>query len=214
MKSTTHRTEIAAMVGAALGAFAAPALALPPPPYAVVDLGYSMIGLESAGIEEEGVEPLGSDRRAIGFAISLGWRFTPHLAAEGTFLDLGEGQYDVAVPDGGSVTDAKIGVRSSGMLLSLAGTWPINEKLSLEGRAGAYFGKTETRVSGRSAGPLGGQTFDNVLGTDSKVGLAVGIGAVAALNDRWAVRAGYDYVDAAFGKDAGRISLGVRFNWP
>jgi hypothetical protein len=38
--------------------------------------------------------------------------------------------------------------------------------------------------------------------------------AVVAIDDTWAVRAGYDYLDGAFGEDAGRISLGVRFNWP
>jgi opacity protein-like surface antigen len=98
--------------------------------------------------------------------------------------------------------------------LSLAGTWPIHDRLSLEGRAGAFFGKTETRISGVITGGFGDQTFNNLLGSDSKVGLAAGVGAVAAINDTWAIRAGYDYLDTAFGKDAGRVSLGVRFNWP
>lgn len=214
MKSTMRRRGTAAMMGVALCAFAAQAFALPPPPYAVVDLAYSMIGLEAAGIEEAGLQPSGSDRRDTGFAITLGWRFSPHLAAEGTFLELGEGKFDVAVQDGGPVSNAKIGVQSSGVLLSLAGTWPIHDKLSLEGRAGAFLGKTVTRASGVVTGPLGGQTFNNLLGSDSKAGLAAGIGAVAAFNDTWALRAGYDYLDGAFGKDAARVSLGVRFNWP
>jgi opacity protein-like surface antigen len=201
-------------VGAALYAFTAQAVALPPPPYAVVDLGYSMIGLEASEMEEAGLQPTGSDRNDTGFGITLGWRFSPHLAAEGTFLILGEGKFDVAVPNNPSVSNAKVGVQSSGVLLSLAGTWPIHDRLSLEGRAGAFFGKTETRISGVITGGFGDQTFNNLLGSDSKVGLAAGVGAVAAINDTWAIRAGYDYLDTAFGKDAGRVSLGVRFNWP
>jgi opacity protein-like surface antigen len=129
----------------------------------------------------------------------------------GHFLDLGEARFDVEVPSGGLVSNARIRVQSFGMLVSLAGTWPINEKLSVEGRAGAYFGKTDTRASGVVSGSLG---YDNLLGSESSVGLALGVGAVAAFNDTWAVRAGYDFVDGAFEKDAQRISLGVRFNWP
>jgi opacity protein-like surface antigen len=213
--STIRRSGTAAIVAVALCAFTAQAFALPPPPYAVVDLAHTQIGLEAAGIEEAGLQPSGSDRRDTGFAITLGWRFSPHLAAEGTFLELGEGKFDAAVQNGGSVSNAKIGVRSNGVLLSLAGTWPVHDKLSLEGRAGAYLGKTETRASGVITGPLGNQTFSNSrLESDTKAGLAAGVGAVAAFNDTWAVRAGYDYLDGAFGKDAGRVSLGVRFNWP
>ncbi len=214
MKSMMRRAATAAAAGVALSAFTARAFALPPPPYAVVDLAHTMIGLEASDIDEEGIQSSGSDRRATGFAITLGWRFSPYLAAEGTFVELGEGKFDVAVQEGSSVSNAKIGVQSSGLLLSLAGTWPLHDKLALEGRAGAFLGKTETRASGVFAGPLGNQSFRNLLGSESKAGLAVGIGAVAALNDTWALRAGYDYLDAAFGKDAGRISLGVRFNWP
>jgi opacity protein-like surface antigen len=193
-------------------AFTAQAFDLPPPPYAVVDLAYSQIGLDTAGIEEAGLQPTGSDRNDSGFAITLGWRFSPHLAAEGTFLVLGEG--NVAVQDSDSVSNAQIRMQSNGVLLALAGTWPVHDKVSLEGRAGAFLGKTETRFSGVTTGPFGNQTFSSMLGSDSKAGLAAGVGAVAAFNDIWSVRAGYDYLDGAFGKDAGRISLGVRFNWP
>lgn len=203
------------MVGVALCAFTAPALALPPPPYAVVDIGYSLIGLETAGMEQAELQPSGIDRRATGFGITLGWRFSPHLAAEGTFVELGEGTFDVAAPNGDApASNARISVRSSGVVLSLAGTWPIHDRLSLEGRAGAYLGKTQTRARGVVTNPLGSQTFNNLVGSDSKAGLAAGVGAVVALNDTWALRAGYDYLDKAFGKDAGRVSLGVRFNWP
>lgn len=203
------------MVGVALCAFTAPALALPPPPYAVVDIGYSLIGLETAGMEQAELQPSGIDRRDTGFGITLGWRFSPHLAAEGTFVELGEGTFDVAAPNGDApASNARISVRSSGVVLSLAGTWPIHDRLSLEGRAGAYLGKTQTRARGVVTNPLGSQTFNNLVGSDSKAGLAAGVGAVVALNDTWALRAGYDYLDKAFGKDAGRVSLGVRFNWP
>lgn len=207
----TIRQKLAASVGVVLCACSAQVFALPPPPYAVMDIGRSQIGLDASEIEGAGLQPTGRDRSATGFAITIGWRFTPHLAAEGTFLELGEGRFAVADPGNPLVSNARIGVQSSGVLLALAGTWPVHDRLSLEGRAGAYIGKTETRARGFVTGNLG---FNSLLGSESSNGLAVGIGAVAALNDSWALRAGYDFVDGAFEKDARRISLGVRFNWP
>lgn len=205
------RNRSKSLVALALCALAPQAFALPPPPYAVLDISRSRVGLDSTGIEEAGFQPTGRDRSATGFGITIGWRFTDHLAVEGAFLDLGEGSYDIENQLSPPVTNARIGVQSSGVLLALAGTWPVHERLSVEGRAGAFIGKTETRIRGSVTGSLG---FNNLLGTDSRTSLAAGIGAVASLNDAWALRAGYDYVDKAFGKDARRISFGVRFNWP
>jgi opacity protein-like surface antigen len=200
------------MVGVALCAVTAQALALPPPPYVVVDIGRSSIGLDTTELEEAGLQSSGSDRRDSGYAITLGWRFSPHLAAEAAFVDLGEG--NVAVEDGGPVSNATVAIQSTGVLLALTGAWPIHDKWSLEGRAGAYLGKTETRIRGVVTGPLGSQPINSLLGSDSKAGLAAGVGAVVAFSDAWALRLGYDYLDKAFGQDAGRASLGVRFNWP
>lgn len=194
-----------------LSAIAAPAFALPPPPYAVFDIGRTQLGLKESDIDDDGFQTTGSDRSATGFGITIGWRFTPHVAVEGAFLDLGEGRFDVSSDGSPPVSNARLGVQSSGVLLAVAGTFPINERLSLEGRAGALIGKTETRAKGSVTGGLG---FNNLIGSDSHTGLAAGVGAVAAITGTWALRAGYDYIDKAFGKDARRISLGVRFNWP
>lgn len=195
----------------ALSAFAAQAHALPPPPYAVVDIGRSRISTDPAAIDDAGLEPTGRDRSATGFAITLGWPFTKHLAAEGTFVELGEGKVNVATQGPPPVTNFRIGVQSAGVLLALAGTWPVTDRLSLEGRAGAYLGRTQTKARGLVGSNL---TYERLLGSESDFGLAAGVGAVASFNDTWALRAGYDYIDAAFGKNAGRISLGLRFNWP
>lgn len=211
MIRTTRRNRPAATMLAALCAVTAPAFALPPPPYAVLDISRSQAGLDASSIEEAGFQPTGRDRSATGFGITIGWRFTPHLAVEGAFLDLGEARFDIADQVSPPVSNARIGVQSSGVLLALAGTWPVHDRLSLEGRAGAYIGKTENRAKGSVTGSL---AFNNLIGSDSSTSLAVGIGAVASLSDTWALRAGYDHVDKAFGKDARRISFGVRFNWP
>lgn len=203
----------AAIVGAAFCAITTGALALPPPPYVVADMGYTHMGQKSSGFEELGPQS-GGGRNVTGFAVMAGWRFTEHLAAEGGFMDLGEGKFSIVIPEGSSVLNAHVGVESRGMVLSLAGTWPINEKLSVEGRGGAYFGKTKARLRGEEMTTFGTRKINQRLASDSRTGLLVGLGAVYAVNETWAVRAGFDYLDKAFGKDAGRLSVGVRYNWP
>lgn len=214
MMKTRLVRVLAVTAGVAVCGFAAPASAATPPPYAGFDIGFASIGLPASAIEEPGLVATGSDRRDTGFAISLGWRFSPVLAAEASFIELGEARYPVNVDDGGTVSNASVTVRSTGVLLAMAGTWPIHERLSLEGRAGTYLGKTETRARGQAFNPLGSQRFNNLVGSSTKAGLAAGVGAVAAFNDTWGLRVGYDYLDKAFGEDAGRFSVGVRFNWP
>lgn len=203
----------AAIAGVALGAITTSALALPPPPYVVADMGYTRLGQKSSGFEELGPQS-GGGRNVTGFGVMAGWRFTPHLAAEGGFLELGEGKFHIDIPDGSTVLNAHVGVKSRGMVLALAGTWPVNDKLSLEGRGGAYFGKTKVRLRGEETTTFGTRKFNQRLASDSGTGLLVGLGAVYAVNETWAVRAGFDYLDKAFSKDAGRLSVGVRYNWP
>lgn len=197
-----------------MGAFAPAALALPPPPYAVFDIGMSRPGLKAPSEPLVGVTDTRRDNRTTGWGITLGWRFSEHLAVEGAYLQLGEARLRATVADELDVTDARYRVATRGALVAMAGTLPVHERVALEGRAGFYWGSTETRFSGRTSGPLGDQKFNYKLDTDSKIGLAVGVGAVFGFNETWGMRVGFDFLDKALGKDAKRASVGVRFNWP
>ena len=214
MKNTHSRGKLVVIVGTLLGAFAAQASGQSLPPYVQLEIGQAQIGLKASDIEEPGLGLSGGDRSDLGYAITLGWRFTPQLAVEGSFVQLGEGKYTIDSVDGDAITNARLKVRSRGVLLSVAGSWPLGERVTVEGRAGAYLGRNETRVSGVLTNPLGSQSFNSLLGTDSKTGLAAGVGATFALSETWGLRAGYDYIDSAFGKDASRVALAVRYNWP
>lgn len=213
MKRMIRCTGSAAAMAAALCAFSSQSLAAAPP-YAGFDIAQASIGLKASGLEDDGFQTAGSDRRDLGYAITLGWRFSPSLAAEASFMEIGEASYDVLVNNGSGLSDATVKVRSSGILFALAGTWPLLDRLALEGRAGTYIGKTETRVKALLSGQLGNQNLNQLVGSDTKLGLAAGIAAVGTINDTWSMRLGYDYIDKAYGADASRISLGVRFNWP
>src|SRR5690606_10031185 len=92
----------------------------------------------------------GLDKSDLGFEIALGYQLLPYLAVEAAYIDLGKAAYEAegTVDDGtGAVeasTDLTLGAK--GPALSLVGAWPIRETLSLDARAGAFFGKSTLEV--------------------------------------------------------------------
>lgn len=70
------------------------------------------------------------------------------------------------------------------------------------------------RAKFRTLPPAPSESLSIELGSDSSTGFTAGAGIVAAVTDMWAVRLGYDYFDKAFNRDADRLSLALRFNWP
>ncbi len=83
---------------------------------------------------------------------------------------------------------------SRGATLSVLGSWRINSTLSLEGRLGAYFGRS--RLHGWVEVELDSDGLEFVRGAGgADAGLLLGGAVVASLADRWALRLGYDYLD-------------------
>lgn len=214
MTLTSRCIQAAGTLALTLCAFAPRALALPPPPYAVFEFSANRPELDAPQTATPPVRGTGRDRSTTGWGFTLGWRFTDHLAVEGSYIQLGEARFGVDIEEGSPVTSARLHVGSRGSLLAMAGTWPVHEKVSLEGRAGFYWGTTETRYKGTTASPLGQGEFNMRLDSETKLAPAVGVGAVVAFSEMWGMRVGFDYLDKAFGKDATRAAIGVRFNWP
>jgi opacity protein-like surface antigen len=214
MKTITIRRGTAAIAGLALCAVTSLAVAAPPP-YVVVDIGSSRLGLKTDAIEDAGFTTRDHDEKSGGFSFTLGWRFTENIAIEGGFYELGRGRFTAVDPGSEFGDPARIRAGSTGVMLSVAGSLPVHERVALEARVGTYISKTQisdNRVF--TTNPAFGQAVRSVVGSKTQTGLAAGVGAVVSLNERWALRGGYDYLDKAFGTDAKRYSLGVRFNWP
>lgn len=117
--NSIRRAGILAVVAAAPGIFAAQGLAASPGPYVDAELGHASIGLASVPVgefEESGIDNLKRDRRGVGYAFAAGWRFSPYLALQAAWIDLGEGGYSFTAEDEeeGITIDAKIGARSRG----------------------------------------------------------------------------------------------------
>jgi hypothetical protein len=152
------------------------------------------------------------DKSDMGFAFSLGYQFTPHLAVEAAYVQLGKSRYeaDVTVDDGGGSVDLTTGFdfKSSGPAVALVGTWPLNESISLDARAGAYFSRTRVTVFASD----GTSTESESMGSEKDTSVLLGVGATWAMLPNLGLRLGYTRFDQALAGegDAGSLSLGLR----
>jgi OmpA-OmpF porin, OOP family len=195
MASSMHRA--AALVLLLVSGIAA---ADPPEfgPYVEASVGKTHFDLEKAGLDhwsEVPAEASSLDRRGTGYELAVGMRFSPYLAVEAGYLDLGRTTY--LVEDNG--TAARLDLGSKGPALSLIGSWPINEVFSLEARAGFYFSDVDIGTTILAGAILGLGILEGESGGWNP-GWLLGAGAAATFADHWSVRVGYDYFD---GKAAG-----------
>ena len=110
--------------------------------------------------------------------VFAGWRFLRYLAAELSYIDFGEAKAQ-GLAGGASVT-ATSSVDAAG--LSALGIVPLGESMSIFGRLGLLQSRTSMRSSGAIAASQDhGQTE-----------LHVGIGGLAQLGRRWAMRVEYE----------------------
>lgn len=170
------------------------------------------------------------DNRDAGLSLSVGYRFSPYLAFEAAYLDLGGIRYMFE----GSSGTFPLELASQGPAFSALGTLPLIRPLLLEGRVGIYLGESKLRAdlpSGSFPIPL---DPEDLLGADggADAALLLGVGLVARLGRHWSVRLGYDYVSdqatvasrppisgepsfpgASINAGAGRLSLGFRIQF-
>lgn len=154
----------------------------------------------------------GLDKTGFGYEIAVGYQFSPYLAVEGAYIDLGDATYDSdgTVTDGADdyPFDAQIAVGNKGPALSLVGTLPVGNDFWLDARVGALFGKTALRIKLGLDGVNESQSE-----SDSKTSMLYGIGAGWSFSPRTAVRLGYTLFDKAVlqEENASRVSLGFRY---
>jgi opacity protein-like surface antigen len=192
-------------------------------PYVEAGAGRTYFDLKKAGLDHWSQVPAASsslDRGDAGYSLATGFRFSPFLAIELAYLDLGKTRY--LVEDNGAA--ARLNLGSKGPALSLIGSWRINKTFSLEGRGGLYFSDVDfgtTLIVGTVAA-LG--IFEGESGGGDP-GWLLGAGAIASLGGHWSIRAGYDYFDGkaaglrhpVLGTEldsrAGRWGLGLRYTF-
>jgi OOP family OmpA-OmpF porin len=167
---------------AILSALSTPALAAGPW-YVYGAAGKGKFDLDKGSIDEKirsttGVQPASTlDDWQTMLTLQLGYRFTPHLAAEIGYYDLGKATYHGNFAGGSVVTED---IKAKGWGPSALGILPLSNKFSGFLRLGMIDGKVEQ--SGTVAG---------LDGSATKWRPMYGIGALYSVNDTLTARAEY-----------------------
>jgi opacity protein-like surface antigen len=161
------------------------------------------------------VEESSLDKSNAGFSLAVGYQITQNIAVEAAYLDLGRVSFDASgTVDGGegAVSEFAIGAgfKSKGPSLSVVGSWPINEMFSIDGRIGAYKGKTKGDLSVS----VDAEGEEGVVASDKNTSMLLGVGATWSLTETIGVRLGYTRIqDAVAERDVDRFALGLRFSF-
>lgn len=221
--STRNRVGVAGAVAATLLSASSLAAAAEPGFYVATDVAMDSADFGSSDFDglfdsdelDFDVDDAGLDKSNAGFALAFGYQFNPYLAVEASYVNVGKVSYDASgTVDGGEgfTGDFAVGIdyKSKGPALAVVGSWPINEMFSIDGRVGAYMGKT----TGFLSVSVDDETLEGPVASDTKTGLLVGVGATWTLTESVALRAGYTRLqDGVAERDVDRFSVGLRISF-
>ncbi|MBL8483330.1 MAG: outer membrane beta-barrel protein [Rhodocyclaceae bacterium] len=184
--------------------------------YVLGAAGRSTLDLDKSRIDAElvnaGAANLSSsgDKHDTGYKLQLGYQFSPYLAVEGGYIDLGRADYTARFTGGN--LDAH--VKAQGWNIEAVGIWPINDQFNLFAKLGAIVARV--KVDGNvSGGGITLQAADKVTRTRP----TWGIGAGYAFNKNLALRLEYEWFDKLGDTerttqfDARLISLGLAYKF-
>jgi OOP family OmpA-OmpF porin len=171
----------------ALCAFIAPAFAAEP--YVVGMLGIAKVDLDQGSVDAvlraAGATNLRSSVNDTPSAvkIGLGFKLTPKLAAELSYVSAGDFTYQATFTQG----SADVKVSATGYGVSLLGFAPLDETVSLYARLGLFSFTVDSRATIRAAGVASASFSGNSLSPE------FGAGVEISLTPTSAIRAEYDF---------------------
>lgn len=147
------------------------------------------------------------DRSTRGLVLGVGYQFTPQLAVEGTWVELGKLRYDFSFTDEAGAQAGRITNRSRGMAIAAVGSLPLGGFLSLEARAGALFADNKLRLVDMATGEGGSLS-------DRKTALFFGAGLTVMVTPYTGIQAAFTrYNKASFEEDVDQFSIGIRYSY-
>ena len=120
------------------------------------------------------------DQRDTGYKLFVGRQLNQYFAVEGGYFDLGKFNFQ-STTSGNGVLNGEAGFR--GVNLDLLGQLPLSQRLSLLGRVGMHYTKTNTEFSGNR---LLGST--NTHASERKLNAKLGLGLEYKFSEALALR--------------------------
>lgn len=147
------------------------------------------------------------DRSTRGLSLGVGYQFTPYLAVEGAWIDLGKLRYDFSFTDETGQQLARISNRSSGMAFAAVGSLPLGPYFSVDARLGALFGENKLRLADRTTG-------DSSSVSDRKTALFFGAGITWMVTPYTGVYASVArFNKGSFEADVDQFAIGLRYSY-
>lgn len=184
--------------------------------YVAASIGQSKVNINKAEIDNAltnaGVTGLSSsiDDTDTAYKLQVGYQFTPNIAAEIGYVDLGKLSYNAAYTGGTASATAKV----TGWTVAALGILPLNNSYSLFAKLGMIDGKVQTDVW--ATGP-GGSATANASSTNWRpnYGLGVAYSATKTIDVRGEYERFDDLGDAnKTGKgNVDLLSVGVAFRF-
>lgn len=147
--------------------------------------------------------------------VFAGYNVAPNVAVEGSYVDFGKADSDFTIrggiPGNAVANPASVQTKASGFGVSGVANAPLNEQMSLFGKAGIIAWEAEDNVTVKNV-TLPGTTYKQEVTTKSKtdgVDLSLGAGAAYKINDNWGVRGEVEHFE---GLNANLYSLGATFS--
>lgn len=184
--------------------------------YLVGSVGQSMYDTDQGRLNGalSGATGLSSsmDDNDTGYKLQVGYQFTPNIAVEGGYVDLGKTKYSASYTGLTVPATASGDMKVKGWNVAAVGTLPINEMFSVFAKLGAIAAKVETRIAAADL------TTTGISSDSTKWKGNWGVGATWHVNQQVGVRIEYERFDNlgsdATGKtDVDLASVGVVFRF-
>lgn len=142
-----------------------------------------------------------------------GYKVTPNIAVEGSYVDFGEADSDFTlaggIPGNAVANPAVVKSTASGFGVSGVASAPVNEQVNVFGKAGFMAWEAEDDVTVKNVTVAGSKTDVTTKSSTDGVDLSLGAGAEYKINDNWGVRGEVERFD---GVDANLYSVGATFS--
>ncbi len=120
------------------------------------------------------------------YKLQFGWQFHKNFALEGGYVDLGKAQYQANFTSGGTAYSLNSDAKVDGWNIGIVGTLPVADSLSVFGKLGTIYAKTDASAS---VGPV------NVGGNERQWRGNWGLGATYDFTKTVSVRAEWEQFD-------------------